>query len=338
MKPSGQSLIPWPVVCALALVGILAITAASICMGARTVALDDIWQSLTAYNPNDISHIIIVQMRIPRVIVGVLVGASLAVAGVIMQSMTQNPLASPSLMGLSAGGSLLLVLGVAFIPGLTMTIAIALSFVGAGIGAGLVYLLTMLSPRNKTPLHMALAGMIVSILLGALTQGLVQQLQLRADMLFFAVGGLSNTVWSQVAIVMPFVFVALIAAMVLAPQWTVLSLGNDSAVGLGINVRWIFLAGSIVVLLLAGAAIAVAGPVALVGLIVPHICRFLVGTDCRKIIPLAMVLGGMLVVSADTICRTLTDGRLPLGAITGMIGGVAIIILGRGKGSLGGTP
>jgi iron complex transport system permease protein len=213
-----------------------------------------------------------------------------------------------------------------------------LSFLGAGMGAGLVYLLTMLSPQNKTPLHMALAGMIVSVLLGALTQGIVHQLQLSGDMLFFGFGGLGNTMWSEVAIVVPFVFIALVAAMALAPQWTVLSLGNDSAVGLGLNVQWLYLAGSIIVLLLAGSAIAVAGPVALVGLMVPHVCRFLVGTDCRKVIPLAIVLGALLVVSADTICRTLTAGRVPLGAVTGMIGGVAIVILGRGKGSLGGSP
>jgi iron complex transport system permease protein len=338
MKPSGQPLLPWPFVAALAVVGIIAVMAASICMGPRPVACEQVWRSVTAYDSCDIAHIIVVQMRMPRVIIGVLVGASLAVAGVIMQSMTQNPLASPSLMGLNAGGSLLLTLGVAIIPNLTLTGAIALSFVGAGIGAGLVYLLTILSPLNRTPIHMALAGMIVSILLGAITQGLVLQMQLRNDLLFFAVGGLSNTVWSQVGIVVLPVFAAMTGAMVLAPQWTVLSLGNDSAVGLGLRVRWVFLAGSLVILLLAGAAIAVAGPVALVGLIVPHVCRFLVGTDCRKIIPLAMILGAITVVSADAICRTFTGGRLPLGAITGMMGGVAIVILGRGKGSLGANP
>ncbi len=338
MKPSGQPLLPWPIVTALALVGIVAVVAASTCMGPHDVAYEQAWRSLSAYESSSIDHIIIVQMRLPRVVIGMLIGASLAVAGVIMQSMTQNPLASPSLMGLSSGGSLLLAVGVATIPDLTLFGAIGFSFAGSGVGAGMVYLLTMLSPRNKAPIHMALAGIIVSILLGAVTQAVVLQMQLRNALLFFAVGGLSNTIWSQVAIVTPFVAVAMIAAMALAPQWTVLSLGNDSAIGLGINIRWIFLAGSIIVLLLAGAATVVAGPVALVGLIVPHICRFLVGNDCRKVIPLAMILGAMMVVSADAICRTYTGGRLPLGAITGMIGGVAIIILGRGQKSLGGTP
>ena len=301
----------------------------SACLGVRMTSTDQFWQAITAYQANNPLHVIIVEMRLPRILVGALVGASLAVAGVIMQAMTQNPLASPSLMGLNAGGTLLLALGVAFIPNLTLPGAIALSFIGAGLGALLVYLLVAASPRGSSPVRMVLAGMIVSILLGALTQGLVQQLQLAFDMLFWAVGGLSSTRWEQFWPILPPMTVGFLAAMALAPQWTILSLGNDSAVGLGINLRWTRLWGPVIVLLLAGSSIAVAGPVMLVGLIVPHISRFLVGMDCRKVLPLAMALGAILVVAADTICRALTQSQLPLGALTALIGGIVFVVLAR---------
>jgi iron complex transport system permease protein len=335
MRMPDQPALPWPVVFAAAGISVFVVIAVAVTFGAKSLTTSQLWHAMMSYDSSSVADVVVIKMRLPRIAAGILVGASLAVAGVVMQAMTQNPLASPSLMGLNAGGSLLLVLGVAFVPGLTLTGAIMLSFVGAGVGAGLVYLLAAASPKANTPVHMALAGMIVSILLGAVTQGLVQQLELAADMLFWAVGGLSNTWWSQVVLLIPPISIAMVGALILAPQWTVLSLGNDSAIGLGVNVRWIYLAGSVIVLLLAGSAIAAAGPVMFVGLMVPHICRFLVGTDCRKVIPLAMVLGALLVVLADTICRGMTQGRLPLGAITGALGGIVFVMLARRGGRLG---
>lgn len=302
----------------------------SISVGAANIDLLTVWQAVFAYNPDLTAHQIIQEVRLPRVVIGAMVGASLAVAGAIMQGMTRNPLASPSIMGLNAGAGFFLVLAFAFFPGLTYTFLIIVSFFGAGFGALLVYGIGSLSRGGLTPVKLALAGAAVAALLGALTTGIMIYFDLAQDILFYTAGGVQGARWQQVQLFAPWFVVGVLAALVLSPQITILSLGDDVAVGLGQNTLRVKAFATLTVLLLAGAAVAVAGGVGFIGLVIPHVARFLVGLDYRWIIPSSALLGALLLVMADLSARMVNPPfETPVGLMTALVGVPFFLYLAR---------
>lgn len=302
----------------------------SISFGAADINVTTVWRAVFAYNPELTDHLIIHEVRLPRVVIGAMIGACFAVAGAIMQGMTRNPLASPGLMGLSAGAEFVLVLALVFLPWMSFNGLILASFAGAALGAGIVYGIGSLSRGGLTPVKLALAGVAVSSLLAALSSGLTIYHDLAQDLLFFFAGGVAGTTWEQVRLLLPWLTIGFAGAMVLAPSITVLSLGDEVAKGLGQRTALVKTGGSLAVVLLAGSAVWVGGPIGFLGLIVPHITRFLVGLDYRWILPCSAVIGALTLVLADLGARMVNPPyETPVGVITALIGVPFFLYLAR---------
>ena len=313
--------IPGVLIPVVGLGGLAFAFAVSVSIGAADISLDTVWKGVFSFNPDLIQHQVIRELRLPRALIGGLVGASYGVAGAIMQGMTRNPLASPSIMGVNAGAAFMLALSFAFFPDTTLHLLIVLSMIGAALGAVLVYAVGSLAPGGLTPVRLVLAGAAVTALLGSLTTGVVIYFQVFQDVVFFYAGGIAGTRWLHVETVLPWMAVGLVGAFALSRSITVLNLGDEVATGLGLRTVLVKVAGSVVVVLLSGTAVAVGGPVGFIGLVIPHITRFLVGVDYRFVIPACAVLGALLLSLADIGARTIHPTReVPLGMVTALIG------------------
>lgn len=295
--------------------------AVSVSFGAADIAFTTVWEAVFQFNPDLTNHQIIQELRLPRVLGGAMVGACFAVAGSIMQGMTRNPLADSGLLGLNAGAGFMLALCFAFFPGLPYMSLILFAFLGAALGAGLVFGIGSLARGGLTPVRLVLAGAAVSALLVALSEGIALHFRIGQDLAFWYAGGVAGTRWSHLEIMFPWIAAALIGALIISRSITLLSLGEEIAVGLGQRTKLIKLVGMIIVLILAGAAVSVVGAVSFVGLIIPHLTRYLVGVDYRLIIPCSAVLGSLLVVLSDLGARMINPPyETPIGAIISLIG------------------
>lgn len=303
------------------LVALVLAIAVSISLGAADIKLTTIWNAISNFNIELTDHLVIREIRLPRVLGGAIVGACFAVAGAIIQGMTRNPLADSGLMGLNAGAGFVLAICFAFFPGIPYIYLILYSFLGATIGAVLVYGIGSFSKNGLTPLRLVLAGTAVSALLSAISQGIAIYFNIGQDLLFWTAGGVSGTTWSQLRIMAPWVAIALIGAIAISPSITLLSLGDEISKGLGLKTNVVKLIATIIVLMLSGLAVSVVGSVGFVGLIIPHLVRYLVGVDYRWIIPCSAVFGSLLVVLADLGGRILNPPyETPIGAIIALIG------------------
>jgi len=304
--------------------------ALSISFGAADIKLGVVWQAIFNFNPELTPHQIIWEIRLPRILGGAMVGACFAVAGAIMQGMTRNPLADSGLLGLNAGAGFALAICFAFFPGMPYMYIILYSFVGAGLGVLLVYGFGAASKSGLTPLRLVLAGAAVSAMLSALSEGIALYFKIGQDLAFWTAGGVAGTKWSQLEVMFPWVLAALIAGIIISRSITLLSLGEDIAVGLGQRTGLIKLVGLIVVLILAGTAVSVVGAVGFVGLIIPHLTRKLVGVDYRWIIPCSAVMGSLLLVFADLAARMINPPyETPIGALVALIGVPFFLYLAR---------
>lgn len=304
--------------------------ALSISIGAADIHLSTVWKAVFHFNPESNAHQVIQQVRLPRVLAGALVGAALAVAGAIMQGMTRNPIADSSLLGLNAGAGFVLALCLAFNPGLPYGWMILYSFVGAGLGAALVFGIGSLSRSGLTPLRLVLAGAAVKVLLVALSQGIGVFYDIGQDLAFWYAGGLAGIGWDQVKLIAPWIIVALLGGIMISRSITVLSLGDEVSAGLGQRNGWIRIIGMLIVLVLAGTSVSAVGEVGFVGLLIPHIARYLVGVDYRWVIPCSALLGSLLVVLADTAARMVNPPyETPVAALIAMIGVPFLLYLVR---------
>lgn len=304
--------------------------AVSVSFGAADIAFTTVWEAVFQFNPDLTNHQIIQELRLPRVLGGAMVGACFAVAGSIMQGMTRNPLADSGLLGLNAGAGFMLALCFAFFPGLPYMSLILFAFLGAALGAGLVFGIGSLARGGLTPVRLVLAGAAVSALLVALSEGIALHFRIGQDLAFWYAGGVAGTRWSHLEIMFPWIAAALIGALIISRSITLLSLGEEIAVGLGQRTKLIKLVGMIIVLILAGAAVSVVGAVSFVGLIIPHLTRYLVGVDYRLIIPCSAVLGSLLVVLSDLGARMINPPyETPIGAIISLIGVPFFLYLAR---------
>ncbi|WP_339320625.1 iron ABC transporter permease [Paenibacillus sp. FSL R10-2734] len=295
--------------------------ALSVSLGAADIKLTTVWDAIFRFNPDLQQHQVIRELRLPRAIAGALVGACFAVAGAIMQGMTRNPLADSGLLGLNAGAGVALALVFAFAPSLSFTSLMLFCFIGAAAASLIVFGIGSLSYNGLTPLRLTLAGSAVSALLVAISQGVAILFNLSQDIAFWLAGGMGGASWTQIKIIFPWVVVALIAALMLSRSVTLLSLGREVAAGLGQRTRLVQVACMIVVVILAGSAVSTVGPVAFVGLIIPHVTRYLVGVDYRWIIPCSAILGSLLILFADIAARMINAPyETPLGALIALIG------------------
>ncbi|SMQ61915.1 iron complex transport system permease protein [Bacillus sp. OV166] len=304
----------------------------SIAYGAADIKLATVWEAVSHFNPELTSHQIIQEIRMPRAIGAVLVGALLAVSGAVMQGLTRNPLASPSIMGVTDGAAFALVITLAFFPTATMLGLTFSSFIGAGLGVILVFTIGAFSKGGLTPVKLALAGVAVGSMLSAFSSAIALHTQVAKDMSFWYAGGLTTTSWGSVKILLISGGLGLLLALYISKSITILSLGEEVSKGLGQNTLLVKSLGVIVVLVLTGAAVSVAGAIGFIGLVIPHITRFIIGSDYRWIIPISAILGGLLLVLADIAARMVNAPfETPVGAITAIIGVPFFLYLARGE-------
>jgi iron complex transport system permease protein len=276
-------------------------------------------------------ELILQSIRLPRVVLAFCVGAALAVAGALMQAVAANPLAAPEIMGVNAGAVLVVVLAVTVVPSLSGAPTILLSFGGAA-AAGISVMLLAGSGRGRvSPVRLALAGVTASSLLISLTQVLIIFDENSTDsVLFWLVGGVNFAAWQDIRNLLPWLVLGLAGAFSMARSLNLLALGDDMARGLGQNVERTRLLGSALVIVLCGAAVSVAGPVAFIGLIVPHIIRRLVGSSYVVLLPLCALGGAALVLYADIVSRYVKPPfEVPAGVVTALIGAPIFIYLAR---------
>ena len=269
--------------------------------------------------PDGINGQIIFNIRLPRILLGALVGGSLAAAGTILQGVMRNPLASPGIIGVSAGGGLGGIRVMLVLPQFGYLLVPA-AFGGALVTAVLVYLLAW--KRGVNPVRLILAGVAVSAMLGAFSSTiLILNAEKAGGVLDFTIGSLSARSWPQIEQVAPYMAAGFAVALMLGQKLNILTLGDEVATGLGMRVertRFLLLA---VAALLAASAVSVAGLLGFVGLIAPHIVRIVIGSDNRFLIPASALFGGIMVVGCDTVGRMAMDpSELPVGVIMSLLG------------------
>jgi iron complex transport system permease protein len=306
--------------------------AAALAFGASVLGPRDVWSVLAGRADSPMTRLLVLDVRLPRVLAAAVVGASLGAAGALMQGVTRNPLASPGLMGLNAGGGLAMLLTLLARPRIGDGWLFLAILGGAAGGAALAFGTAAIGRGRGSPERLALAGVIVSGLLTSVTGQVVFYQGMIQDRLAWTVGGLYSVRWQQLAAAAPVAAAGLLAALALAPRVTILALGADVAAGLGLHPRRARAAVTAAVLLLVAGSLALAGPVSFVGLMVPHLARRLVGPDYRAVVPASMLLGAALTLLADLAgrCTTLQGADVPLGVYTALLGAVFFLVLARG--------
>lgn len=306
----------------LAGVGVLLVLCAlSVSFGVRAVSLDDIGAALSG-RADTIAEAAVVK-RIPRTVLALLVGAALALSGATMQAVTRNPVADPGILGVSNGASFAVVLGLAFL-GLTNPYGqMALAITGAALAAAFVYTVGSLGRGGATPLKLALAGAATSAAFASLISAVMLP---RVDLLqafqSWQIGGVGGAEWPRIALTAPVLALGALICLASARGMNSLALGDDMAKGLGEQVFRTRLVSAVGAVVLAGAATAIAGPIGFIGLVIPHVCRMLIGTDHRWLLPFSAMAGAALLLASDIVGRVISPSseEIQVGIITAIIG------------------
>ncbi|WP_448221416.1 FecCD family ABC transporter permease [Gordonia iterans] len=315
---------------AAACVLLAAVVVVSVMVGSAQLSPSTVWSALTAPD-GGIDHNTIRQVRVPRTVLGLLVGAALGVGGALMQAVTRNPLADPGLLGVNAGAALAVVLAVAFLGFTRIEQYLWPAFAGAVVGAVLVVAIASRAPGGATPLRLTLVGVAVTAVFTGITMSLSLVDPERFDrMRFWGVGSITDRPPGTAEAVLPFIAVGLVLALMAGRALNALALGDDLAASIGARVAVIRLAGLAGLVILCGAATAAAGPIAFIGLMIPHAVRMTVGPDQRLVLAFAVVLGPVLLLSADVLGRLVVwPDELAVGVMTPLIGAPVLIWLVR---------
>ncbi|MDQ0171857.1 FecCD family ABC transporter permease [Paenibacillus tundrae] len=314
---------------------LMLVCVSSMIFGRTAITLQDGMDALRHYDEESIEHIVLLTERLPRTVIAAVVGASLAVAGALMQALTRNPLASPSVFGINAGAIFFIVIAIVVLSVSSLTTMMWFGFAGAAIAAAIVYGLGSLGRDGLTPIKIVLAGTAITALFSSFTQAvLILDGTGLQDVLFWLAGSVSGRTLDMLYPVLPYMTVAAIVALFMGRAVNLLLTGDDIAKGMGQNVLLVKLLMGIVTVLLAGGSVAVAGSVGLVGLVVPHIMRALVGNDYRWLVPYSILGGAILLLSADVIARlVIMPQEIPLGVMTAIIGGPFFVYIARKGGT-----
>lgn len=307
---------------------LLLVTVASIAVGARDISVGHVWHGLFHYAGTD-DDVVVRKLRVPRTLLGLLVGAALGIAGAAMQALTRNPLADPGLLGVNAGAAAAVVSAISFFGVTTMSGYVWFALAGAAVVSAVVYVVG--GSRAATPVRLALAGTAVTALLQGWTTAVELTDHAALDrMRFWQVGSLASADMATVRYVAPFIAAGAVLALATARPLNAVALGDDTARGLGARLTRTRVLVMVAITLLCGAATAACGPIVFIGLMVPHVVRGITGPDMRWILPFAAVLSPVLLLGADVLGRVVTrPAELQVGIVTAVLGGPVFIALVR---------
>jgi iron complex transport system permease protein len=313
--------------CALLIVSLFA----SILLGQTKISIESAIEAFTQYDESSTEQIIVKTTRMPRAFIAAAIGASLAIAGALMQALTKNPLASPSVLGINSGAAFFVVLAVTVFSVSSMTQLMWIAFAGAAVAAAAVYLLGSLGQDGLTPLKIILAGAAMTALFSSFTQGMLVLDEKGLDeVLFWLAGSVAGRTMEMLSMIGPYMAVSWVAAILLARHINVLMMGDDTAKGLGQRTVLVKLLAGIIIVLLAGGSVAVAGPIGFIGLVVPHIARYFAGIDFRWMVPYSALIGAILLLLADIVARfVIMPEEIPVGVMTTIIGTPFFIYIAR---------
>ncbi|MFD0586466.1 FecCD family ABC transporter permease [Paenibacillus sp. GCM10027627] len=312
---------------------LVAAAAASVLFGHRSFDFATVMGAYTSFTGSD-EQLIIRTSRVPRALTAAAIGASLAISGVLLQAMTRNPLASPSILGVNAGAALAIV---AMLYGYGAKFSFSelmwFGFIGAGITACLIFIIAMIGKGGMTPLKLILTGSALASFTASMNSlfMLISNETLEGA-LYWLAGSVSNSNMEYTLQMLPYFVLAWVIALFMSRSLNIVAMGDDVATGLGQRMVWIRVATIVVVVVLAGGSVALAGPISFVGIMIPHISRWIIGNDHRWVLPFSAVLGAAFLVLADLLSRFLLPAKeVPVGVTTAILGVFFVVALVRRK-------
>ncbi|WP_326699127.1 iron ABC transporter permease [Streptomyces sp. NBC_01754] len=332
MAPAAPRLSRRALATTVAVLALLLAVLLSLAVGARSIAPTAVLDALLHGGHSDAAEVIR-EMRVPRTLIGLMVGAALALAGTALQGITRNPIADPGILGISQGASAAVVLAIAFAGVHTLSGYVWFAFAGAAVASVAVYAIASRGRGGATPVKLALGGAAINALLVSVTMGvLTTKASALDEFRFWQVGSIAGREAQVAQQIWPFLLVGAVLVLSVARGLDALALGEDVAKGLGQNVAAVRVVGGIGATVLTGAGVAAAGPIAFVGLAVPHIARAIVGGDHRWVLPMAALIGPVMLLVSDVVGRiVLPPGEVPAGVMTALIGVPFLVALVRRK-------
>ncbi|MTI02792.1 iron ABC transporter permease [Roseibium sp. RKSG952] len=316
----------------LSVLGLIVLSVFALRFGLRPISWGSIWSAFATFEPLSPDQIVLREIRAPRLVGAVLAGASLGMAGALMQGMTRNPLADPGFLGVNAGASMGVVLCVLVLGITDPAVFVWVALGGAFIASLLVFLLG--GGNQANPARLILAGAAVSALFLALSRSLLLVSQQTLDVYrFWVLGGFDGIDFGTITALLPFFAVGIVLSLLASFVLNALMLGTDTARSLGVRVGLAQILIGLAIMILCGATVSMAGPIAFVGLIVPHIARWIAGADMRWMLVFSASIGAALMVAADLLGRLpLFGGNMQAGVMSALIGGPVLIWLVRRNG------
>jgi iron complex transport system permease protein len=323
------------VVLLLVALGVLGLAVvASLAIGSRPVSPATVWHALTGGDVPAADHAAVVDLRLPRTMIALAVGAALGASGAVTQALTRNPLAEPGVLGVSAGAGFFVAVAIAFLGVTAPAGYLWFALAGALLATSAVYAVGVLGTRGPRPEQLLLAG----VALTAVLSGVISAIRLSDPARFSAIqvweaGAVRGRDWDVLVPALPFVVAGAVLALLIGGPLNALALGDDRAAALGTSVVRTRVAAIGAITLLAGAATAMAGPITFVGLMVPHVARRAMGPDQRWIVAMSLLLAPILLLGADIVARVVArPGEIPLGIVTAFLGAPVLIWLVRRSG------
>jgi iron complex transport system permease protein len=292
----------------------------SLSLGSRVFSISELFEGLFR-NTNIYNSKIIKDIRLPRFIADIIVGASLAIAGAIMQGTTKNPMADSGIMGISSGSTLGIVIVVTFIPNAGRFEKMGIAALGAFLATSLIYIIAFVGKGRLSTDRMVLTGMAISTFLSSLITAIILKNGLSNLMLRYTSGSSANIIWKDIYLALPIFLIGVMISFIISRGLTIMNLGEDVSKGLGANVKVLRILSTVVVLILSAVAVCIIGPVSYVGLMIPYIARRMVGSDYRFVLPISFIYGALFVSICDLLVRSIKPGyELPIGLLITIIG------------------
>ncbi|QAS52254.1 FecCD family ABC transporter permease [Halobacillus litoralis] len=303
----------------------------SIAVGKTSISLSEVWDAFFHYDPSSTNQVIIRTSRLTRTVIAITIGASLSIAGALMQALTRNPLAAPDIFGVNAGALFFIVASATFFSVESLSGYMWIGFIGAGVAGTIVYLLGSMGEDGLSPIRIVLAGAAISALFVSFTQGmLVLDEQRMQSVLFWLAGSVAGRELDLLLPVLPFISGAIILSLLIGKPLNILMSGDDVAKNLGQNTGLVKLVIGINIVFLAGGSVAVAGSVGFIGLVVPHIVKGITGPNYQWILPISGLFGAILLLFADIVARlVIAPQEMPIGVMTALFGTPFFIYIAR---------